>query len=230
VVFALRDVKAIYLVPAVALLVSVPQPAAAQSGPVVPLRRVDAGAYFGWFGANKSELNGYEDWYKDSWHGSLSGGFYWNEHLKTEVDFSGTSRAEVYGQPVPFQTPTASGVTNTRYEFSTHSLTLVQHYQFGRNAWFHPMLGAGAALTWETERREIPPTFVVDTTGRFPTNRLLAPARTEGPDTRLRVGALAAAGFKAYVSERAFFRSDVRVAFRDRVDDVALRFGFGVDF
>jgi outer membrane protein W len=222
-------VKAIYLFPAVALLASLPRPAAAQDS-VVPPRRVDAGAYFGWFGANKSELNAYEHWYKDAWHAGLSGGYYWTANLKTELDFSGTSRAELYGRTVPFQTPTGAGVGNIRHEFSTHTLTLVQHYQFGRNAWFHPMVGAGLALTWETERRHFPPTYVLDTTGRFPTNRLVAPERTEGPDTALRAGALATAGFKAYLSERAFFRSDVRARFRDRVDDVAVRFGFGVDF
>lgn len=222
--------KAIYLFSALAILAGLPVPVAAQGETIAPLRRLDAGAYFGWFGANKSELDAYDHWYKEAWHGSLSGGYYWTEHLKTELDFSGTSRADLYGQGVPFETQTAIGVSNIHHEFSTHSLALVQHYQFGRNAWFHPTLGAGVALTWETERRHIPPTYAFDASGRFPTNRLVAPARTEGPHTRLRAGALATAGFKAYLSERAFFRSDVRVSFRDRVDDVAMRFGFGVDF
>jgi outer membrane protein W len=223
-------VKAIYLFSTVVLLTWLPRPAAAQNDAVAPLRRVDAGAYFGWFGGNKSDLNAYEHWYKDAWHGSLSAGYYWTEHLKTELDFCGTSRADLYGRPVTFQTPTGTGLSNIHHEFSTRSLTLVQHYQFGRNAWFHPTLGAGVALTWETERRQIPPLYFYDTSSRVPTSRLIEPARTEGPETRLRAGALATAGFKAYVSERAFFRSDGRVSVRDGVDDVTVRFGFGVDF
>jgi hypothetical protein len=56
------------------------------------------------------------------------------------------------------------------------------------------------------------------------------PERREGPATRQRATAFAAAGFKAYVARRGFFRSDLRVAFTDRVEDVTVRFGFGVDF
>jgi hypothetical protein len=32
------------------------------------------------------------------------------------------------------------------------------------------------------------------------------------------------------MSRRAFFRTDLRLTFRSRVDEVLMRFGFGVDF
>lgn len=234
-ILALRDVKAIYLFSAAALLACLPASAAAQNGdedePIVPLRRGDAAAYVGWFGGNKSELNVYEDWYKRTWHRSLSAGYYWTEHLKTELDFSGTTRGRLYGRPIPVETPVGVGITNPLYEFSTKSLTLVQQYQFGRNAWFHPTVGGGLALTWETERERYPPVYITTRGANgTTTTRVVQPEREEGPETTLRAGALATAGFKAYMSERTFFRSDLRVTFGRKVDDVAVRFGFGIDF
>ena len=39
-----------------------------------------------------------------------------------------------------------------------------------------------------------------------------------------------ASGLKAYMTERTFFRSDVRMTFRGGPDEVLLRVGFGIDF
>lgn len=195
--------------------------------------RGDAAAYFGWFGANKSELNGYDDWYKRVWYGGLSGGYYWTEHLKTEIDFAGTSRGEIYEIPAPPDPATGVFSGTIDHEFSTRRVTLGQHYQFLHNAWFHPMLGGGLALTWETTERTLPPVFVrapVGPDGRLQPIRPVELERHEGPETRLRTMAFAAAGFKAYVASRGFFRSDLRVMFGDRVEDVTVRFGFGFDF
>lgn len=222
--------KAIYLIFATAALSLAPRSAAAQQ-PAAPARpRADAAGYVGWSAANKGELGAYESWYGRSWHGGLSAGLYWTEHLKTEVEFGATSRADVYGRPFQIVTPSGQPAGNIRYEFNTRHLLLGQHYQFFHNAWFHPMLGGGLALTWEDERRQFPPVYVYDTTGRFPASRLVQPERTEGPDTRLRARAFATTGFKAYMSERAFFRSDLRLTFTRRIEDVTARFGFGVDF
>lgn len=219
---------------AAALLLGVGlRPAAAQAVPAFRPPRADAAAYLGWFGANKSELNGYDDWYKRVWHGSLSAGYYWTEHLKTELDVGGTTRGEIYEIPRPADLATGVNQGAIDHEFSTRRLTVGQHYQFFHNAFFHPTIGGGVALTWETTERESPPVFVRDSTvpgGQIPTIRQVEPARTEGPDTRLRTMAFAATGFKAYLATRAFFRSDLRVTFTDRVEDVTLRFGFGVDF
>jgi hypothetical protein len=200
--------------------------------PAVALPRGDAAAYFGWFGANKSELDGYDDWYKRVWHGSLSAGYYWTENLKTELDFGGTTRGEIY-EIRPIDPGTSVNVGPIDHEFWTRRLTLGQHYQFFHNALFHPALGGGVALTWETSERTFPPVFVRDPPsagGQIPTIREVIPERTEGPDTHLRTMAFAAGGFKAYFAPRAFFRSDLRVMFTDRVEDVTLRFGFGMDF
>ena len=209
------------------------RPAAGQESFHSSLPRADAAAYVGWFGGNKSELNGYDDWYKRVWHGGLSAGYYLTEHLKTEVEFSATSRGEIYEIPRPADIATGVSLGPVGHEFSTRRLTLGQHYQFFHNAFFHPTIGGGVALTWESTERELPPVFARDPAppgSQIPTIRQIEPPRTEGPDTRLRTMAFAATGFKAYFVERGFFRSDLRVMFTDRVEDVTLRFGFGVDF
>lgn len=209
------------------------RPAAAQEIGTFQPPRVDAAGYFGWFGANKSELNGYDEWYTRVWHGSLSAGYYWTEHLKTEVDFGGTTRGEIYEIPLSFDpsNPVTQGPVD--HEFSTRRVALGQYYQFFHNAFFHPAVGGGVALTWETTERTLPPVFAREVFvpgGPPPLVRQVLPPRTEGPETRLRTMGFGSAGFKAYLAERAFFRSDLRVMFTDRVEDVTIRFGFGVDF
>ena len=49
-------------------------------------------------------------------------------------------------------------------------------------------------------------------------------------DSTCQSGRSLGAGFKAYVTQRAFLRSDVRFLFSDRLEEALLRFGFGVDF
>ena len=107
-------------------------------------------------------------------------------------------------------------------------LAIGQRYQFFRNAWFHPDVGAGAEVAWVTQTMRLEPVFVYDPAGRMPAP--LEPGRTEGPDTTLEVRPFADVGFKAYMSPRVFFRGSARVTARHGVEDVLLRFGVGVDF
>ena len=60
--------------------------------------------------------------------------------------------------------------------------------------------------------------------------RLISPARTEGPQTRIVVRAFGETGFKAYMTRRAFFATDVRLRLQRRIDQVRLRLAVGVDF
>jgi hypothetical protein len=188
--------------------------AAGQTATSDVLPRGDAGAYVGMFGANKSELDGFDDWYNRTWYGGVSAGYYWTEHLKTEVDFSATSRGDIYEIPAPAAPSTDVYTGPIGHDFTTRRIAVAQHYQFFHNAWFHPTIGGGVAFTWETTER----------------TRLVEPERRENPETHHRATAFAATGFKAYVSRRGFFRSDLRVAFADRVEDVTVRLGFGIDF
>ena len=208
-----------------ALLAGVPATARAQSGPVM---QGDVAAAIGWLSVNwaAESATGGRDW-ATSLIGTASAGWYWTDRSKTEIDFGASATARGYAtQPVVIG-------GRTSYSFIESSVTrrvvgIGQHHQFYRNAWFHPCVAAGANVAWQRVTDRIGPTFAYDEASR--TSRVVEPERTEGPRTELVVRPYVATGFKAYMSQRAFFRSDLRASFGRRLEDVVVRFGFGVDF
>ena len=159
-------------------------------------------------------------------YGAVAGGWYWTEHLKTEIDFGARTRARVW-----VATPTFVGDPQTYYPnektFSRQTLAIGQQYQFFHNSWFHPHLGAGVNLMREQSTLHQAAITVYDPATR--TSRTLGRDRTEAR-TDFHVSPFVQSGFKAYMTPRTFFRGDLRVAFRGGVDDVITRFGFGFDF
>jgi outer membrane protein W len=202
------------------------QAAHAQDLIAAPLVRADAWAGVGWHHARLAEEGEYDDWYHRSLSGSASAGWYWTDHLKTEIDAGTTSRGRIFVS----EFAVVNGQPTNRYGYITHrtrTLGVTQQYQFLRNAWFHPYIGAGFDLVRETEEEEFQPIFVFDrTSGR---SVVVEPPDDE-TSRRLFVRAAASVGFKAYVSRRAYFRSDARIGVRRQIEDVVVRFGFGVDF
>ena len=72
--------------------------------------------------------------------------------------------------------------------------------------------------------REAPPAYRV----KLQTSR--GPVSTDLVDTiAVRTRPFVTTGFKAYISDRAFFRGDVKLDFGSRVEQVVWRAGFGVD-
>lgn len=219
--------KAIGIVPALFLCLLATSPAHAQDQPTGRLPRLDAFGSLGWFNADKGELAEYNDWYNRSLFGGATAGWYWTNHLKTEVDVGATSRARIYSYETIFigNTPTSRA---SEFYFKTRRIALSQQYQFGDNAWFHPHLAAGVDVTAERIEQEDEPVFAFDPvtrTTRVVREELTHPERTEW-HTRPFVGG----GFKAYMTPRGFFRMDMRFVLKDGVDEVLLRFGFGMDF
>lgn len=215
----------------VAALMLAAAPAFAQTvpPPPSPISRADASGMLGWFNANKSDLDAqsYNDWYGRSLHGGLSAGWYWTDHLKTEVEFGASTRATVrsYRQLTINGLP-ASDIT--AHDFSTRKLAITQLYQGYRNQWVHPYVGVGVETTWERQTEDHAPIFTYDQLARV--SRQVEPRRVVGPRTETFVRALGTVGFKAYMTRRAFFRGDFRMAFRGGIDEVLLRGGFGFDF
>ena len=128
---------------AVALL-AVTSLAGAQTVPA-PVSRADVTGTLGWLSENKAELNSDRygnDWYNRSIYGGAGFGWYWTDHWKTDIEAGISSSAElnIYTSAVIDRRPTT---VNSTYEFVTRRLALGQHYQFFRNAWFHPFAGAG---------------------------------------------------------------------------------------
>lgn len=214
---------------ALLLALSAPAALAQTAPPPTPIARADLTVMLGWFNADKEDptRQSYNDWYNSSLYGGIGAGWYWTDNHKTEVDFGATTRGDVY-RSSPVIIGSQQTYTTSRLWFSTRKLTVGQQYQAYRNAWFHPHVAAGVDLTWEESREERAPTYVYDSVAR--TSRVIAPAQTIGPTVDLIVRPFAAVGFKAYMTPRSFFRSDVRFTFRGGVDEFLWRAGFGLDF
>jgi hypothetical protein len=88
---------------------------------------------------------------------------------------------------------------------------------------FHPDLAAGAIVERVRHGGEIGPLF-----GR--NGSVVQPRRPIPPSTERRYSAFVSSGFKAYVSERVFLRSDLRVGFRREIVHVLLNACIGMDF
>jgi opacity protein-like surface antigen len=202
--------------------------AGAQDLPRAPLTRGDTHFVIGWQNLHKEQpQQHYNDWVNAIFYGGAGAGWYWTEHLKTQVDVGAGTRGHQYRyEPIVVNGQTTG--SSSRVSVRQQSVAIAQHYQFFRNQWFHPHVGAGVDLARETTTEEYQPVAAFDNVTR--TYSQIRPARTEGPDHRMIARPFAETGFKAYMTPRAFFTADTRVMFRKGLDEVLFRFGFGVDF
>lgn len=205
-------------------LLSAVLPVAAQTAAAVP--KGDVLAAIGWLNVDKDGVDGYNDWYR-SVYGSVGAGWLVADHVRLEVDGGASTDADLYRVR---QVPRAGGVAyiSSRSVFSTRRVGAGLLYQFFENAWFHPHVGVGMDLTWERVREDVDPVFFYDELTRQ--TRTVQPGETVGPLTTRQARPFVSAGFKAYVTERAFVRSDARALVKGGVDEVVWRFGVGVDF
>jgi hypothetical protein len=200
-------------------------PVSAQT-PAPSVVRPDFAVAVGWLNGNKGEFDSNNDWYNRSLQIAGSVGWYWTEHLKTELEGSVSNRARLYISREEQFNGIRSHVSGD-LSVSTRRLSLSQLYQFGENAWFHPHLAAGVDFNWEHTSL-----FDYDVY-QYLANRppsIVRPATRHPDRTDLHVRPFIGAGFKGYLSPRAFFRSDLRIVAAERVEDVIVRFGFGMDF
>jgi len=187
----------------------------------------DAAIYATWLGERR--LGSSFD--SDRWYGVASGGaqvgYHWTSHLKVELDVATSSQGESYSFeviPVP-GSPTPLYLQRS-HDFRATTASAGLEYQFFENAWFHPLVGAGLELLRERERIET-------TSPAFSPRDPRATAISPQPETLVRYAArpFVGGGFKAYVSDHAFIRTDLRVPWSsDGVAGLAWRSGVGVDF
>ena len=208
-----------------AVLTGVAGPAAAQTDP--PVIRGDIAASVGWLAVNTSPSTLYDDndWV-DSFLGAVSAGWHWTDNLKTELDLGASTKVSAYRT----DSVTIDGrltYQTTRTTSSRRTVGLAQQYQFFHNVWFHPHVAAGATVSWERAVARGNPIFFYDPARGA---QLGAPGTPERTRTIVTVKPFVASGFKAYMTDRVFFRSDIRVAFRGGTDDLLMRVGIGVDF
>jgi hypothetical protein len=204
--------------------------AGGQESPRVPLVRGDVHVVIGWQNLHKEqqpEQRYGNDWLNRIFYGGAGAGWYWTEHLKTQVDFgAGTEGRQYRYEPILVNGQTTG--SSSRVSVRQQSLAVAQHYQFFRNQWFHPHVGAGVDIAREITTEDYDPVLFFDSVARV--SRQIAPARTEGPEHRTIARPFAEAGFKAYMTRRAFCTGDTRVMVRKGLDEVLFRFGIGVDF
>lgn len=192
-----------------------------------PLARADVSGIVSILGVENDAVAPYvdNDWHS-SFFGGLSAGWYWTNHLKTELDFGAGTESNVY-RSTPITVGGRSTYVSTQSTVSQQTLGISQQYQFFRNVWFHPHVALGAHVTWEDITDDISPVVIYDPS-RPP--QVVQPGRRSGPRTETTVRPFVATGFKAYFNTRGFFRTDVRLAFRSGLDEVMVRAGFGIDF
>jgi hypothetical protein len=188
--------------------------------------RWDVAAHVIWLGEHRPA----ESFQWDRWFGVAAAGgnisYYWTTHLKTEVELSTSSEGEAYSVEVI----TLPGVTTPLYfqrdheiRFTTASSGLAT--QFFENAWFHPFVSAGLELVREREHIEIIPPPVP------PRGSTVSPPRESSTRVGYSGRPYVAAGFKLYLSDRAFIRSDIRTSWSgDGLAALGWRSGVGIDF
>jgi hypothetical protein len=190
--------------------------------------RWDASGHLTWLGERRPDRSpGWNRWFGVA-SGGGSFGYQWAPHLKADIDITTSTEDESYSVdivPLPGTTTPSYVQRDHELRFTTVGAGLT--YQFFENVWFHPFVGAGIELVREREHVDIvTPPFGP----QGPRSPAGVPAQGE---TRVRYGGrpYVATGFKVYLSEHAFFRSDLRTSWsRDGLSSLGWRNGFGVDF
>jgi hypothetical protein len=201
-----------------------PTVTAAQPAPS-PIVRADATASIGWFNAKEHVAPDETDWYSRSAIGTANFGWFWTNNLKTEIEAGASTHAELYGYWTEFSGP-QQVFHSVRDAHSTRRVAASQLYQFFRNRWFHPFLGGGIDVSWRKMEREDYYTYAFNpSTGQNRREEEIVTPETTDVDAR----PFALVGYKAYMTPRVFFRNDLRLTFGGGIDEVALRFGIGVD-
>jgi len=213
-----------------ALLAAAPSPLFAQdTGSPPRLMRGDVSGTVGWVSTNKGDLtyDAYNDWQSQAAF-SIGAGWYWTDHHQTRVEASGTTETTVYSA-FPATFPGVQTFYPVRRTFASRRLSITQHYQFRRNEWVHPFLGAGVDFVRERVSRKDDPVFAYDPITRQ--SRLVRDAVQHGPEDEDTARGVLTAGVKAYMSRKVFALTDLRVSIGSRrTEDVQWRFGLGADF
>jgi hypothetical protein len=187
--------------------------------------RWDASGHLTWLGRHLQPSLNWDRWYEVA-TGGATVGYYWTPHLKTELDVTTSTHGQAYSvDPVPVF-PSVLFVQR-EHEFRLTTVSAGLTAQFFENAWFHPFVGTGLDLIREREHIQTTTQIVSPRDPRAP------PLPTPGEETRTHYLArpFVSAGFKVYVSERAFIRTDLRTSWSsDRMTTLAWRNGVGFDF
>ena len=174
-----------------------------------------------------TEFVSYDNWHQQAAFG-LALGWYWSNHVKTEVDAGFITEGSVYSSVPVVLAGDQRLFVSARTRFANQHLGVTQRYQFGDNEWIHPFIGAGFEVVSETGRRREDALFAFDQAARQ--TRLVRDAVEFDETRKLRARALLSTGIKAYVTRRAFFLTELRGSLHPHAPEVHWRIGAGVDF
>jgi hypothetical protein len=192
------------------------------------LMRGDVSGTVNWVSINKTDARSYNDWHSQF---GVSGGvgWYWTDHHKTQVDFAATTAASVYSSQPYLVGPQQQTFVTTVRSYESQRVSLIQLYQFRRNEWVHPFLGAGIDLVREESSGRDDPIFWYDPVLRQ--SRLARDSVRYGDHSKIAARAVLTTGVKAYFSRKVFALTDLRVNVSShRAEDMQWRFGLGADF
>jgi hypothetical protein len=219
-----------------AALGALAHPVHAQVATGQPVARADFALFTGSFSADTAGLSGVGDGqpYDERWtHMAIfeaSAGYYWTDHLKTEVEALWTTEGETYGTGGYVVPGLPVGYIYHTSRYTARQFGIGQLWQFGRNAMFHPWIGGGVDFVHVARELDRPAQFVYGPpSGGRPGVPVPIPAALVQSATH-RALPFAALGFKAYFNERGFVRSDVKLNVTDEVQQVTWKIGVGVDF
>ena len=149
---------------------------------------------------------------------------FFGPHLKAEFDVATSASAEVYvDRSVTLPTQPYPIYYAQRQELRMTTVSGGLSYQFLDNRWFHPVAGAGLEAARQTR--------TVDSAVLGAGPSLPVPLDPPGTTVSWHNRPFSSVGFKWFVSERAFVRSDVRTTFDSGgLTQLSWRTGFGVDF
>jgi opacity protein-like surface antigen len=194
----------------------------------------DAGATIGSFGASpQTPPATYNDeWYFNARY-AVAIGKYWTDHIKTELEFSGSGEGSRYVQrfvDVPGVPP--------HYPIGAQEYSRLQQasarvvYQFYDNAWVHPYVFGGVGLDMDRRRTRVAEQYFYPSSGAFnPANRILVTRAIEtGPKTEFRPAGILGAGAKMYMTPKTYFNAAAITSFGQATRTISFVAGFGLDF
>jgi hypothetical protein len=212
------------------VLLMMPAVAGAQSvGPPAPPRAEISGSV-AWlhvpFDSVSPEFFHDREWTRHA-TATARGAVYWTEHWKSEVSIARSTSVRTWDtEPVRFGTEVAFRSITHNMQFTR--VGFAQVYQFRRNEWVHPSLGAGVLFQQRSGESLYDPALVHRPPTGVPVT--VAPAERRSLGRSWHSAPFVSAAVKAYVTPQVFFRSDLELAFRREVESVAMHAGFGFDF
>jgi hypothetical protein len=177
-----------------------------------------------------SVQGGYDEWFETP-QLSVVVGRHVTPHLKAEVDLSITAEGQQFVQQVLTVPglPYPALVASDRFTRVT-ALHGALVWQFLENQWAHPYVQIGVAASADRVRLRTWRQTVRISSGREPTEVVVAEDRADGPLTTREAGLVVGGGAKLYVTTRLFVRADTSLAAMRRNTHAAFRAGVGFDF